>query len=83
MLSTDVARIRSLSSAIALFVRYFAIGSKARALRHGSFLYSAGVRVVGRGRSIQCDSAAEAEAVISELLAASSTASGEELSRCR
>jgi len=44
---------------------------------------SAGVRVVGRGRSIQCDSAAEAEAVISELLAASSTASGEELSRCR
>ena len=37
-LRTGVARIRSLSSAIALFVRYFAIGSKARALRHGSFL---------------------------------------------
>jgi hypothetical protein len=37
---------------------------------------SAGVRVVGRGRSIPCDSAAEAESVIAELLAASSTAGG-------
>jgi hypothetical protein len=34
---------------------------------------SAGVRVVGRGRNISCDSRMEAETVIAELLAASST----------
>jgi hypothetical protein len=35
-----------------------------------------GYRVTGRGRCIPCDSAAEAESVIRDLLAASSTAGG-------